>query len=229
LSSVTRDLNFRLTVRDNRPYVPGVSIGQTQFTDMTVSVVNTAGPFAVTQPDTNVSWGGDSMQTVTWAVANTNLPPVNTQNVNIKLSLDGGQTFPITLKANTPNDGSESVVIPNTATTTARIMVEAVDNIFLDISNANFTIAPPTAAGVSICGRVLTAHGGNGLRNAVVRLTKADGETLTRRTNSLGYYSFDDIETGQTVTVSVVSKRYQFAPQIVNVTEDLTELNFSPQ
>lgn len=228
LSAVTRNLNFRLTVRDNHPYQPGVAIGQTQFTDMTVSVINTAGPFLVTQPNTNVSWGGGSTQTVTWAVANTNLPPVNTANVNIRLSTDGGQTFPVMLKANTPNDGTESVIIPNTGTTTARVMIEAVGNIFLDISNTNFTILPPSAANVSIGGQVLT-DGANGLTNAVVYLTKADGEVLTRRTNSFGYYRFDDIEAGQTVTVSVVSRRYQFAPQTVNVTENITELNFSPQ
>jgi hypothetical protein len=231
LSSVTRDLNFRLTVRDNHPYISGVAIGQTQFTDMTVSVTNTAGPFLVLQPDTNVSWRGGSTQNITWAVANTNLLPVNTANVNIKLSVDGGMTFPITLKANTPNDGLENVIIPNTPTTTARIMVEAVDNIFFDISNADFAISAPTAASVSISGRVLTAavENGRGLRNATVYLTKANGETLTRQTSSFGYYRFDDIEAGQTVTISVVAKRYQFSPQVVNVTEELTALNFSPQ
>ncbi len=231
LSSVTRDLNFRLTVRDNHPYIPGTAIGQTQFTDMTVSVTNLAGPFLVGQPNTNVSWAGGSTQTVIWTVANTNLPPVSTANVNIRLSTDGGMTFPVILKANTPNDGLESVVMPNTGTTTARIMIEAVNNIFFDVSNTNFTIAAATAADVSISGRVLSAGGGNGrgLANATVYLTKANGETLTRRTSSLGYYRFDDIEAGQTVIISVVSKRHQFSPQVVNVSAELTELNFSPQ
>lgn len=230
LSSVTRNLNFRLTVRDNHPYVPNTAIGQTQFRDMTVSVTNAAGPFMVTEPNTNVTYAGGTAQTVTWTVANTNLMPVSTANVNIRLSTDGGITFPTILAANTANDGTQSVIIPDTAaTTTARIMVEAVGNIFLDISNANFTITgSPTAAGVSVSGRVLT-DGGYGLRNATVRLTKANGETLTRRTSSFGYYRFDDIEAGQTVTISVVSKRHQFPPRVVNVTEEFTELNFSPQ
>ncbi|HSS98952.1 MAG TPA: zinc-dependent metalloprotease family protein, partial [Terriglobales bacterium] len=65
LSSVTRTLNFRLTVRDNHPYVAGSTIGQTQFTNSTVTVTNTAGPFKVTSPNTNVSWAGGSMQTIT--------------------------------------------------------------------------------------------------------------------------------------------------------------------
>lgn len=145
LSSISRDLKFRLTVRDNHPYVPNVSIGQTSFTDTTVSVTNLAGPFLIVQPNTAVTYAGGSTQTVIWTVANTDLI-LGTANVNIKMSTDGGQTFPITLKANTPNDGTESVVMPNTGTTTARIMVEAANNIFFDISNANFTITGPAAA-----------------------------------------------------------------------------------
>ena len=51
------------------------------------------------------------------------------------------------LVASTPNDGTEALVIPNTPTTTARIKVEAVGNIFFDISNANFTITAGSSCG----------------------------------------------------------------------------------
>ncbi len=140
LSSITRTLHFRLTVRDNHAYVPSSTVGQTQFTDMTVTVTNTAGPFKVTSPNTNVSWAGGSMQTITWDVANTTLPPVSNANVKVSLSTDGGQTFPTVLLASTPNDGSEVVTIPAGATSTARVKVEAIGNIFFDISDANFNI-----------------------------------------------------------------------------------------
>ncbi|PWV46498.1 reprolysin-like metallopeptidase [Chitinophaga sp. S165] len=141
LSSVARTLNFRLTVRDNAPYssTAPVSIGQTNFADMIVTVSSSSGPFAVTAPNTGVTWAGNSSQTITWSVANTTASPVSCANVKISISTDGGNTFS-TLVASTPNDGSEAVTIPNTATTTARIKVEAVGNIFFDISNANFTI-----------------------------------------------------------------------------------------
>ena len=149
LSSVSRTLNFRLTVRDNRPYVPSSTIGQTQFTDMTVTVTNTAGPFKVTSPNTNVSWPGGSMQTITWDVTNTTLPPVSTANVKISLSTDGGQTFPTVLLASTPNDGSEVVTIPGGPSSTARVKVEAIGNIFFDISDSNFTITGAPALTLS--------------------------------------------------------------------------------
>jgi hypothetical protein len=141
LSSVSRTLNFRLTVRDNAPYssTAPVTVGQTNFADMTVTVTNSSGPFTVTAPNTAVSWAGNSSQTITWNVASTTAAPVSCANVKISISTDGGTTFS-TLVASTANDGSEAVTIPNTPTTTARIKIEAVGNIFFDISNTNFTI-----------------------------------------------------------------------------------------
>jgi hypothetical protein len=141
LSSVSRTLGFRLTVRDNAPYssTAPVTIGQTNFANATITVTSSSGPFAVTAPNTNVSWAGNSSQSITWSVANTTTAPVSCANVKISISTDGGTTFS-TLVASTPNDGSEVITIPNTPTTTARIKVEAVGNVFFDISNTNFTI-----------------------------------------------------------------------------------------
>ncbi len=142
LSSVNRTLNFRLTVRDNSPYssTAPIKVGQTSFDDVVLTVTNTSGPFMVTQPNTNLSWQAGTTQNITWDVANTTTAPVSCANVKISLSTDGGLTWPIVLAANTPNDGTEALVIPNNVTTTARIVVESVGNIFFDISNTNFTI-----------------------------------------------------------------------------------------
>ena len=150
LSSVARILNFRLTVRDNRPYVPGSTIGQTQFTDVIVTVINTGAPFRVTTANTATTLEGGTSSTITWDVSATNLAPIGTENVKISLSTDGGLTFPTVLAASTANDGSESVVIPNTSTTTARIKIEAVDNIFFDINNADITISAQTANSIYV-------------------------------------------------------------------------------
>ncbi len=135
LPSVARTLNFRLTVRDNR-----TGGGCTAEDNMVVTVNGTAGPFVVTAPNTAVSWPASSAQTVTWNVAGTTASPVSCANVDILLSTDGGLTYPITLVSATPNDGSQSVTLPNLASTTARIMVKGSGNIFYDISNVNFSI-----------------------------------------------------------------------------------------
>jgi hypothetical protein len=147
LSSVSRTLNFRVTVRDNKPYVAGSTIGQTAFTDAVVTVSNTSGPFAVTSPNSNITWNANSSATVTWSVNNTTAAPVSCATVNILLSTDGGNTFPIILASGTANDGSESITVPNNPGTTNRIKVEAAANIFFDISNTNFTIGTPAACG----------------------------------------------------------------------------------
>ncbi|MEO5951978.1 MAG: S-layer homology domain-containing protein, partial [Chloroflexia bacterium] len=58
-----------------------------------------------------------------------------------------GATFPISLAAGTPNDGNQSITVPNNSTTTARVQIMCSNNVFLDISNADFTIlggATPT-------------------------------------------------------------------------------------
>ena len=134
LPTTTRTMNFRVTARDNRSGGGGVNSAATQ-----VNVRSDAGPFIVTQPASGASWSTGTNQTVTWNVANTNNAPVGCANVKITLSTDGGLTFPITLLASTPNDGSEAVSIPGTPSGNARIKVEAVANIFFNISRA-FTI-----------------------------------------------------------------------------------------
>jgi hypothetical protein len=87
------------------------------------------------------------------------------------------------------------------------------------------TAAPPTAAAVSLGGRV-TLSDGRGVMNAVVYLTDQNGNIRQSRTNAFGYYRFNDLSAGQTFVAAVQSKQYQFAPQIVSLTEDFTELNF---
>ena len=107
---------------------------------MTVTVTDTAGPFKVTAPNTAVTYAGNSTPSVTWDVASTSGGLVNVANVKISFSTDGGVTFPTVLIPSTPNDGSQLVTIPIGNTTTGRIKVEAIGNIFFDVSDVNFTV-----------------------------------------------------------------------------------------
>ncbi|MFN3753827.1 reprolysin-like metallopeptidase [Flavobacterium sp.] len=145
LPNVARTLNFRLTVRDNRTGGPS-----NNSDDVILTVNGTAGPFTVNSPNSAVTYSGGSTQTITWNVAGTTANGINCANVDILLSTDGGQTFPITLLAATPNDGTQNVTIPNIAGNTNRIMIKGSNHIFFDVSNANFTITSGTVAADSI-------------------------------------------------------------------------------
>jgi len=138
LPSTNRDLNFRVTVRDNRAGGGGVNSD-----DMVVTVVDTGSAFQVTSPNTPVTWEGLSTQTITWTVAGTTGSGIDTASVDIRLSTDGGNTFAHQLASNTPNDGSQSVSLPSVDTTVARIKVEGRGNVFFDVSDVNFTITEP--------------------------------------------------------------------------------------
>ncbi|MFM7672048.1 MAG: reprolysin-like metallopeptidase [Bacteroidota bacterium] len=144
LSSVARTLNFRLTVRDNVPYssTAPIKVGQTAYKDMTITVSSAVGPFLITSQNTAVTWTAGTTETITWSVNGTTGAPTNTANVDIFISTDGGNTFSLLL-GNTPNDGTESISVPNTPSTTVRVKVKAVGNVYMDINNANLTIIPP--------------------------------------------------------------------------------------
>lgn len=97
----------------------------------------------------------------------------------------------------------------------------------------NFTIddvslVRPTAASVSISGRVTTPRE-FGLTNAMVTLTAPNGESRTIRTGRFGSFRFTDLVAGETYIIHVTSKRYTYIPQVIAVTEDMTELNFVSQ
>jgi Metallo-peptidase family M12 len=135
LPTYARTLNFRLTVRDN-----DLPAGANTWDATTVTVDGGSGPFLVTDPNTALTWTGSGPHPVAWNVANTTAAPVNCAAVDIKLSTDGGLTFPTTLATATPNDGNATVNVGVPDTATARIQVMCNGNIFFDISNANFAI-----------------------------------------------------------------------------------------
>ena len=136
LPLVSRTLTFRLTARDNSSSGGGVSASE-----MSINVDGTKGPLQVNSPNGGETASAGTL-TVTWLVSGTNsLVP----NVNIWLSVNGGTSFPYLLLGNTPNDGNQSVTLPNSipSTSQARIMVECVKSNcfkFFDVSNNNFSI-----------------------------------------------------------------------------------------
>ena len=171
LPQVIRAMNFRVTARDNRGGVANDSVR--------IDVDGNAGPFLVTSQNSNFTWQGGTQQAVTWNVNNTGSgTQVDCTNVKITLSVDGGNAFPHVLAMNTANDGSESVTLPNGLTSSqARVKVEAIGNVFFDISDVNFTVTP--GCNYSINPASANFQVGGGSNSVTVTATAGCGWTAT--------------------------------------------------
>ncbi|MGY8863424.1 MAG: reprolysin-like metallopeptidase, partial [Pseudomonadales bacterium] len=140
LSTVPREFNFALTVRDN-----AIGGGGVAYRDMTVTVVDNdgddseVGAFSVTSQALGNVYIAGSPRIVTWDVAGTDLAPISVTNVSITMSTDGGLTYPYSLAERATNDGSHEIILPDVVTNTARIRVAAVGNIFYAINAQDFS------------------------------------------------------------------------------------------
>ncbi|WP_103072508.1 reprolysin-like metallopeptidase [Aquimarina sediminis] len=202
--AVSRTMNFRLTVRDNAS-----GGGSTASDNSRITVAGAAGPFIVNAPNTNVSWASGSTQTVTWNVAGTTANGINAANVDILLSTDGGNTYPITIATAVPNDGSHSIIVPNVTGTQNRIMVRGSGHIFYDISNTNFSIT-----------------GGNGDTQAPTAPSGLTASNITQSTINLNWNASTDnvgvtgydVYQGSTVITTVTTTSYQVTGLTANTT-----------
>lgn len=97
-----------------------------------------------------------------------------------------------------------------------------------DVPIGYFSLAAsPSAATVDVGGRV-TTQSGRGVRNVVITLTDSNGDSRMTRTNSFGYYRFENIAAGETVIITANAKRFSFSqPSIVRtVTEQISDADF---
>ncbi len=86
-----------------------------------------------------------------------------------------------------------------------------------------------TAAEVEVSGRVLATADGRGLRGARVVLRDESGNETYAFTGAYGAFRFPTVETGHTYILTVMSRRFQYAPQVLQVNDNVTDLVFSPQ
>ena len=150
-ATTNRTKNFRMTVRDNR-----AGGGNNESVNTAVTFDRNIGPFLITSQSTaGISYTQGSTQTVTWSVNGTTGLTGST-NVNIKLSTDGGQTYTTTLVANTPNDGTQTVTIPNVSAPFCRILIEPTANDYYAINTNDFAIGYSVASVCTDYTRTLT-------------------------------------------------------------------------
>ncbi|GAK92823.1 hypothetical protein JCM19298_3311 [Nonlabens ulvanivorans] len=134
--SVARNMEFAFTARKY-----DMNVGQNDSDLMNITVDGIAGPFTITSQDSNVSYNTGEAFVVNWDVAGTDQFPINTMSVDILMSTDGGLTFNDIIEAATPNDGTQTVIMPVVSPTSqARIMVKANSNVYYAVNSANFTV-----------------------------------------------------------------------------------------
>ncbi len=95
------------------------------------------------------------------------------------------------------------------------------------IANGQLSVMGPTAASVSVSGKV-TTNTGRGIRNVTITMTDSAGNQRQAQTTSFGYYRFDNVTAGETVTVSVKARQFKFnQSSIVRTTnESVTDADF---
>ena len=91
----------------------------------------------------------------------------------------------------------------------------------------NFSPVAPTAARVTVGGRIRTAQG-TGIRNASITLTGANGSVRTTYSTSFGYYQFTDVEIGNTYILTAQSRRFLLTEptRVISVLENIADLDF---
>ena len=209
LPSQARTMNFRVAIRDQR--------GGIADAGMTVTTAASTGPFVVTAQNDPMAWGAGTTQNVTWDVAGTDAAPISAANVRISLSTDGGLSFPTVLLASTPNNGTAPITVPNTATTQARIKVEAVGNIFFDINNANFQI---TAGGPVV--NVGDGTGTGGVPSPV------DGRSASPTVATVPFVITLAPPSNQTITLTMSTHSITATEGVDFVSEDGLQVVFPP-
>jgi hypothetical protein len=83
----------------------------------------------------------------------------------------------------------------------------------------------PTSAAVSVSGRVTTAQG-QGVNKALVSINDLNGNVRMTISSSFGYYRFENVSAGGIYLIAVSSKRYEFTPQVVQINDNLSNLDF---
>ncbi len=184
----------------------------------------------LTNPTTAIGTAGGSRLCNTSIAGRINCSIINFPNNNPTSNTDQiGEIAPgndqillritFTVAANAPG-GATTLTLSNVNTSD-----DAAANLTITSQNGAITVVGPTAASVSVGGRVFDPNG-NYVSRASLTMTDTQGRTRTAQTNSFGYYHFTEVPAGETYIVSVTHKQFTFSPQIITVTEDLSELNF---
>ncbi len=221
--------------------------GQQVFVSIDLDAIGdeVAGSFSVTFDQTKLSISGiSSPGTNPDVTLGTGVPAgtaitVNAQQVllgRIGFLVDSNNQFAagpsrqivrlrFTVAANAPG-GPSTISFGNTPTprSFSNNLGEPLTATFTDGTVTIQAAAPP----VTVSGRV-TVPGGAGLRNAIVSMVDTNQVRRVASTSTFGYYTFTNVPSGLSYTISVSSRRYTYTPVTMTISTDLTNLDFVGQ
>lgn len=204
LPTTTRELNFKMVVRDNQGNVSDETIK--------LNVIKNQQSFSVNQPS---NWNGVK-QLITWNTAATEQTPISCSQVNVLLSVDSGVNFDHTLATETGNDGSEEVTLPELTTSKARLKLTCANNIFFAINNQDFqinTLSDTNSLPTAVNDQITLEQDQISIIDVLSNDTSTDGQSLQLK--SVEY-------TGRG-NISIVDNKLHYTPPIGFVgTEQLT-------
>lgn len=126
-----------------------------------------------------------------------------------------------------PSNGNTTLAFDQRGTPFARIVDgDGNGTAIVDIGAFEVQMAP-TAAPVSVSGRVMTASG-RGIGKVRLTLTDSSGNVRIATTSAFGYYRFEDVRAGETYILSAAAKRYAFSQQtrVLNVNQVTDAVDF---
>lgn len=225
------DLRATLTSPDNETHTLFYDIGDTGSPAGNGDSSNLSGAYTFTDTAATTLWTASLAGNTTYNIPAANYRTTNI-NANTATSMDTTFGYPglplselLFRKIPEKSVADESAELTN-GTWTLQIS----DNAGGDTGaintgtqlNVEFNVV--TAAGASVQGRLLTADG-RGVTNATVVITNpANGAAVSTRSTSFGYFNFEDLPVGQSYVIQVVSKRFQFPTQVLQLDDNVTDL-----
>ena len=128
-----RELNFRLTVRDQN--------NGTAYDDIVITVTTTDEIFEFTAPSDLSGWTIGDTKTVSWEVADTDISPIACSSIDLLLSPNNDGDFSEILADSIINDGTATVIVPNTFTSDSNLMIRCDDLRFFNVLNNKVTVS----------------------------------------------------------------------------------------
>ncbi|MBK7513897.1 MAG: DUF4082 domain-containing protein [Chloracidobacterium sp.] len=123
----------------------------------------------------------------------------------------------------TASGGPTSITFTGAPPVVNQVSSAAAEALPTTFTAGTVTILSPTAIGTSVGGIVLSP-GGQAVRNARLSMTDQSGMVRTVVSNSFGFFRFDDVTVGETYVIDVRAKGLHFAPQVVSVADEITDL-----